>query len=248
MGRMATTDPAVLPRSDAQVIDSWHTNAAAWTRAVREGRIESRRQVTDAAIVQAVLNCEPPPSGASAALGAARCRPRTVLDLGCGEGWLVRALAGHGIAGTGVDAVDALVAQAQQAGGGSFAVASYEAIADGALAVRADVVVANFSLLGDAAVERLLRRVPSLLEPGGSFIVQTLHPVAACGDRPYVDGWRDGTWAGFGDEFTDPAPWYFRTVGSWVALLARAGLRVAELREPLHPATGAPASIIFVAR
>lgn len=220
------------PRNDAQVIDSWHTNAAAWTRVVREGRIESRQQVTDAAIVQAVLSR----------------RPRTVLDLGCGEGWLVRALAGHGIAGTGVDAVAALVDQAQQAGGGSFAVASYEAIADGALAVRADVVVANFSLLGDVAVERLLRRVPALVEPGGAFIVQTLHPVAACGNRPYEDGWREGTWAGFGDEFTDPAPWYFRTVGSWVALLARAGMRVAELREPLHPATGAPASIIFVAR
>jgi SAM-dependent methyltransferase len=232
MGRMASTDPAAPPRSDAQVIDSWHTNAAAWTRAVREGRIESRRQVTDAAIVQAVLSH----------------RPRTVLDLGCGEGWLVRALAGHGIAGTGVDAVAALVAQAQQAGGGSFHVLSYEAIADGALAARADVVVANFSLLGGAAVERLLQQVLSLLEPGGAFVMQTLHPVAACGDRPYEDGWRDGTWAGFGDEFIGPAPWYFRTVGGWVALLGRAGMRVVELREPLHPATGKPASILFVAQ
>ena len=232
MGRMATTDPAMPPRSDAQVIDSWHTNAAAWTRAVREGRIDSRRQVTDAAIVQAVLSH----------------RPRTVLDLGCGEGWLVRALAGHGIAGTGVDAVAALVAQAQQAGGGSFHVLSDEAIADGALAARADVVVANFSLLGGAAVERMLRQVPSLLEPGGAFVMQTLHPVTACGDRPYEDGWRDGTWVGFGDEFTDPAPWYFRTVSSWVALLGRAGMRVVELREPLHPATGKPASILFVAQ
>lgn len=222
----------MLPRNDAQVIDSWHTNAAAWTRAVREGRIESRRQVTDAAIVQAVLGR----------------RPRTVLDLGCGEGWLVRALAGHGIAGTGVDAVAALVAQAQQAGGGSFRVLSYEAIADGALAARADVVVANFSLLGGAAVERLLRQVPALLEPGGALVVQTLHPVAACGDLPYEEGWRDGTWAGFSDEFTDPAPWYFRTVGGWVALLDRAGMRVVELHEPLHPATGKPASIVFVAQ
>ena len=229
---MAPTESATPPRSDAQVIDSWHTNAAAWTRAVREGRIESRRQVTDAAIVQAVLSR----------------RPRTVLDLGCGEGWLVRALAGHGISGTGVDAVVELVAQAQQAGGGSFRVLSYEAIADGALAARADVVVANFSLLGGTAVERLLRQVPALLEPGGALVVQTLHPVAACGDRPYEDGWRDGTWVGFGDEFTDPAPWYFRTVGGWVALLGRAGMRVVELREPLHPATGKPASIIFVAQ
>jgi 2-polyprenyl-3-methyl-5-hydroxy-6-metoxy-1,4-benzoquinol methylase len=232
MGPMASTDPAMPPRSDAQVIDSWHTNAAAWTRVVREGRIESRRQVTDAAIVQAVLGR----------------RPRTVLDLGCGEGWLVRALAGHGIAGTGVDAVAALVEQAQQAGGGAFRVLSYEAIAEGALAARADVVVANFSLLGGPAVERVLRQVPALLEPGGALVVQTLHPVAACGDLPYEEGWRDGTWAGFGEEFTNPAPWYFRTVGGWLALLGRAGMRVVELREPLHPATGKPASIVFVAQ
>jgi hypothetical protein len=29
-----------------------------------------------------------------------------------------------------------------------------------------------------------------LLNAGGTAIVQTLHPVIACGDAPYVDGWR----------------------------------------------------------
>jgi 2-polyprenyl-3-methyl-5-hydroxy-6-metoxy-1,4-benzoquinol methylase len=237
-----TTAPdhaAVPAHSDGKVLQAWHANAGAWTHAVRGRHIESRRLVTDAAVVQAVLDR----------------RPRTVLDIGCGEGWLVRALAAHGIACTGTDAVPALVEQAAQAGGGTFIVAPYEALAAGLPALTgrpSDVVVANFSLLGEQAVEGLVRQVPRLLAPGGSFVVQTLHPLAACGDLPYADGWRDGSWAGCGAgpgmPFGEPAPWYFRTLGGWFALLAGAGLRVAELREPLHPATGRPASLLLMAQ
>jgi len=36
-------------------------------------------------------------------------------------------------------------------------------------------------------------------------------------------------------------------VGSWLALLVECGLRVVELREPLHPDSGKPASLILVA-
>lgn len=109
-------------------------------------------------------------------------------------------------------------------------------------------MVANFALIGGAAVDALVARVPSLLAPGGAFVVQTLHPAVAAGDGgAYVDGWRPGSWAGFGPEFTHPAPWYFRTLGGWIRLLTASGLRLAELREPLHPATGRPASLLLVA-
>jgi 2-polyprenyl-3-methyl-5-hydroxy-6-metoxy-1,4-benzoquinol methylase len=221
----------VDPRSDAKVLSSWHVNADAWTRAVRDRRIESRKLVTDAAIVEAVLALE----------------PATVLDIGCGEGWLVRALGAHGVRGTGLDAVPALIEQATHAGGGDFHVVTYEAIADGAFTTTVDVVVANFSLIGDEAVSRMLCRVPSLLTEGGALVIQTLHPMVACGDHPYVDGWRDGSWAGFSEDFTDPAPWYFRTLGSWIALLAACGMSRVRVTEPLHPATQKPASLIMTA-
>lgn len=219
------------PLSDAKIVDSWLKNATPWTSAVRESRIESRRLVTNQAIIDAVLSRS----------------PKTVLDIGCGEGWLARALSERGVRAIGVDVVPALIDQANRAGGGEFRVASYEAIAAGELDVTVDVAIANFSLIGAESVENLVRRAPSLITRGGAFIIQTLHPVIATGDQPYADGWRTGSWTGFSNDFTDPAPWYFRTLESWISLLVRSGLRVVEMREPVHPGTGKPASVIFIA-
>ena len=215
---------------DSRIVESWRRNAAPWTTAVRTNQIASRTLVTNAAVVNAVLSRS----------------PRTVLDIGCGEGWLSRALATHGISSIGVDVVPALIEQARSVGGGDFRVASYEEIAAGALDVKVDVAVANFSLIGKESVEGVIARGPSVLTGRGSLVIQTLHPVAACGDEPYVDGWRRGSWAGFSDDFSDPAPWYFRTIESWVTLIGDSGFDLVELREPLHPETQRPASMIFI--
>jgi 2-polyprenyl-3-methyl-5-hydroxy-6-metoxy-1,4-benzoquinol methylase len=211
------------------ILRSWHENADAWTQAVREGHIESRRLVTDQSILDAVLEG----------------RPRSVLDLGCGEGWLVRALAAKGVQAIGVDAVPELIHRARQ-GGGDFRIASYENIIDEQLSLRVDVLVCNFALLGKESVERLIACLPQMLEEDGRLIVQTVHPLAACGEHAYVDGWRQENWAGFCAAFPAHAPWYFRTLSSWIALFAASGWRLTEMREPLHPGTGRPASVLFI--
>jgi 2-polyprenyl-3-methyl-5-hydroxy-6-metoxy-1,4-benzoquinol methylase len=213
---------------DATVIDAWSKNTDPWTAAVRSGEIESRTLVTNQAIIDAVRSRA----------------PATALDIGCGEGWLVRAL--DGVDMIGVDVVAGLVDRAGQAGGGDFRVLSYEQIAAGELHAQVDAAVCNFSLIGKESVEGVFRAARSLLNPTGAFIVQTLHPLAACGDAPYRDGWREGSWAGFSDDFADPPPWYFRTLESWVALFSENGLRLLELREPVHPATGKPMSIVLI--
>ena len=217
--------------SEDEILDSWHRNALPWAEAIRNEKIESRRLVTNQAIVDAILDRS----------------PRSVLDIGCGEGWLVRALSGHGMRVAGIDAVPALVEKARNSGGGEFHVATYDDISAGRFNIAVDVAVCNFSLLGDESVDEVFRAVPRLLNKGGVFMVQTLHPVVACGELPYQDGWRSGSWAGFGNEFTDPAPWYFRTLESWVDLIARSGLRLTAVREPIHPTLDKPASVIFIA-
>ena len=220
---------SVEPLSDGKIIEAWKQNASPWTNAVRAGEIESRRLVTDRAILDAVL----------------ACRPQSVIDLGCGEGWLALALQQNGIEVTAVDAVPALALAAKQAGVVDSRVMSYEEISEGCLKLSADVVVCNFSLLGKESVDGLLRAVPKLLKPDGALIVQTLHPLVASGDLPYVDGWRPGSWAGFGPAFSDAPPWYFRTLGTWLELMATSGLTLRALQEPIDPRTGRPASIVF---
>lgn len=217
--------------NERRIVDAFIRNAAPWTVAVREGRMESRVLVTDPAVVEVVTGLS----------------PDSVLDIGCGEGWLARSLAHRGIRVAGVDAVPDLVKNAQKAGGGSFGVYSFDDIAAGQLKRTADVAVCNFSLLGKESVERLAAALPSLLTARGLVVVQTLHPLIECGDAPYECGWREGGWGGAGRGFGLPPPWYFRTIEAWTALFQASGLRILRIREPLDQRTGKPASIVFVA-
>lgn len=215
---------------DQQIIASWLENGDPWTIAVRERRIRSRVLVTDAAIVAAV-----------------RARsPRTMLDIGCGEGWLAREFAGLGVDVLGIDVVPALIENARRQGGGRFEIMTYEALAERGLLEKFDVCVCNFSLLGAEVTNRLVAALPAMLAPGGALIVQTLHPWTASGDEAYRDGWRAGSWSGINGEFGEPAPWYFRTLQNWMQLFSDAGLRVESILEPLHPHMGRPASMILI--
>ncbi len=215
---------------EQQILDCWHQNAEPWVDAIRNEEIASRVLVTNLAIENAIL----------------ATRPASVIDVGCGEGWLVRRLLDRGIAARGLDVVPALVASAT-AQGGEFAVASYDDIARGAVDWRADTVVCNFALIGKQSTEQLLRGAATLLNPGGHFIVQTLHPLEACGTQPYEDGWRQGSWDGFNQRFVNAAPWYFRTLERWRLLFAECGLRLESEHWPIHPRTGRAASVVFSA-
>jgi 2-polyprenyl-3-methyl-5-hydroxy-6-metoxy-1,4-benzoquinol methylase len=216
--------------SDQKIVDSWEKNVKPWVTAVREGEIESRLLVTNKAIIDAVLERA----------------PETVLDVGCGEGWLVRELAKAGVNSLGVDVVPELIEYAKKEGGGRFRSLSFEELSPDILKEKFDVIVCNFSLLGDESVIHLFQQAPSLLNEGGSIIVQTIHPVAGCEEGKYEDGWREGSWAGFSDKFCDPAPWYFRTLETWKALFVENGFRLSEILQPLNPKTKMPASVVFI--
>jgi len=216
--------------SDKKIVESWKNNVDPWVSAVRNNEIESRCLVTNKAIFDAVVEKN----------------INSVLDVGCGEGWLVRELNKAGVSSLGIDVVAKFVESAQREGGGRFKTISYEKLSYSYLKEKFDLVVCNFSLLGNESVINLFKEIPFLLNNGGSFIVQTIHPVAACGSSSYKDGWREGSWAGFSDKFSNPAPWYFRTMETWKNLFLSNGFAISEIIEPINPKTQVAASVIII--
>jgi 2-polyprenyl-3-methyl-5-hydroxy-6-metoxy-1,4-benzoquinol methylase len=224
---------------EQEIIESWYSNAAPWTRAIRAASIASRKLITDQAII--------------AAVSSVACR--RILDIGCGEGWLARALSDLGMSVTGVDVVPELIAQAGAtprtgaSGSVAFHVQDYASIANRQWRGGVfDAAVCNFSLLGRESVDSLIAALPHYLAEPGYLIIQTLHPVVACGEQPYQDGWRAGSWRGFSSDFRHPAPWYFRTLGTWTAMLQQCGFDIIECREPKAAGAVTPASVIWIGK
>jgi len=210
---------------------SWRVNARAWIDVVRNGLINSRCVATDDAIVKAII----------------RLKPGRVLDMGCGEGWLCRALAAAEIPAVGVDASPELLDAARRSGG-QFHLAAYEALPS--LQPELGVfpaIICNFSLL-EEGLETVLHHIKAFLEPAGSLLIQTLHPWSGSGGGDYRDGWRAESFIGFGAGFSQAMPWYFRSLSSWVALLAKSGFHIHMLGEPQDPKSGLPLSLLLECR
>lgn len=219
----------------AALLRSWAANASAWTTAVREQAIPSRRVATDAAIVAA---CDRVIDGR---------RDLRALDVGCGEGWLTRELVRLGAHATGVDGSAPLIDAARASGGGAdYACVTYAQLESDHAVMEGpfDLIVCNFALLDDR-VTCLLAALARRLPASGAILVQTVHPWAAVGDGPYADGWRTEHWSAFGRSFPAPMPWYFRTTGSWIAAAREARLVVDRLEESVHPDTGKPLSLLL---
>jgi len=216
--------------SDKKIVDSWKNNVTPWVSAIKNNEITSRVLVTNQAILDSIKSRN----------------PKTVLDIGCGEGWLVRSLADLGIDALGIDVIPEFIDYASKEGKGRYKVLSYENISANKLKEKYDVVVSNFSLLGKESVEHVFQQVTSLLKPGGAFIVQTIHPMIGFIDGNYNESWRTGSWNGFSTSFTDPAPWYFRTLNAWSTLFSKNGFVLTTISEPINKKTKTVASIIYI--
>lgn len=222
--------PEASENAERKVLECWRNSASHWQQLIEHNRLASRA-ITNPAIEQAIL----------------AHRPKSVLDIGCGEGWLARRLAASGIQVCATDAVDRLVGEARRLDSLSeYHCLSYDALPGPLAGQQFDLAVCNFSLFGDQSVSTLLVTLRSLLTADGHLLIQTLHPITACqGD--YREGWRSSEWQGLdkeGERLGEAPPWYFRPLASWLTLLGQHG-RVVEVQEPLDPTTRLPLSLLF---
>jgi 2-polyprenyl-3-methyl-5-hydroxy-6-metoxy-1,4-benzoquinol methylase len=218
----------------ANIISSWNSNAKNWIDTIENSELESRVLATNDAIINAVLNY----------------RLSRVLDLGCGEGWLARTLRNEGLSVYGTDAVKTLIEYAQARDGNYYFQYSYQEIYNGEhkLPCPFDAVVINFALIDKQDTESLLAYLPSILVNEGLLFVQTLHPLAIAATGEYISGWKEGSWNGMKRDFEKPYQWYFRTMSDWISSFHASGFTCIEMKEPLHPETGKPLSVIFILR
>jgi 2-polyprenyl-3-methyl-5-hydroxy-6-metoxy-1,4-benzoquinol methylase len=141
----------------------WDANASFWVQIIREHRDKYRNELTNPAMLQAIGQ----PDG------------WTVLDAGCGEGYLSRILAKNGATVTGVDSSAKLIEAARTQSDNdaltvSFDVASVDELpyVDNAF----DLVVCNHLLNDLYDPSKPISEFARVLRNNGRLIILMLHP------------------------------------------------------------------------
>jgi 2-polyprenyl-3-methyl-5-hydroxy-6-metoxy-1,4-benzoquinol methylase len=204
----------------------WEANAEYWVKVIRERHDRYRTELTDGALLDAIGDCA----------------GKTVLDAGCGEGYLARSLTSSGADVLGVDSCQGLIEAAGRLGTASFARASVDALPIRDEAV--DLVVANhlFSHLPDPT--GAIREFGRVLKSGGRLIILTLHPCfyteqSESGATHSVPASRYFTSRGVDQHFVVDGLRSPSMITSWLrpleyysTTLRGAGFVITELREP----------------
>jgi len=172
-----------------------------------------------------------------------------VLDLGCGEGQIGRALAGSGADVVGVDPTVGQLRVAIERGGGPRyvrSVSSALSFADGSF----DAVVVCLVIEHVDALEETLGEIARVLRPGGRLAWFLNHPLFQTPGSGWIDDhmvdppeqyWRVGPYL---DEEVNIEPvepgvhirFVHRSLSTYVNALADAGLFIERMEEPPPPA------------
>ncbi len=208
-----------------KLFQSWDENAEEWISVIEQGLISSRR-FTNAALLALVD----------------KAKPKRVLDVGCGEGWLCNELNRRGIGTIGIDSCSSLIERARAKGSGEFYVMDYFEMAQRKEIIERDIdcVVFNFSIFEEENLSSLLRDVSSLLTPEGTIIIQTISTKSE-------SGWKPDAWAGLPGNFTNGHPYFLRSVNQWYEVASESGLSIEELT-PVKNDQGEIVSHIFLIR
>ncbi|MER7727466.1 methyltransferase domain-containing protein [Streptomyces sp. NPDC096323] len=192
---MSPPQPDVPPRATG----SW--SAGAYATALRNGHGPLFLRRTDGWLLP--LDVERWCAGADAAdLSALRRCEGPVLDIGCGPGRLVAALAARGHRALGIDVSDVAVDRTLRLGGTALRRSVFEPLPGEGRWGTVLLVDGNIGIGGDPS--RLLRRTTDLLAPGGLLIVETAPQDIDERVQVQLDDGRAPT---TGPAPADPFPW-----------------------------------------
>ena len=187
---------------------------------------------------------------------------KSVLDAGCGEGFLSRRYAEKGATVAGVDISERLIELCQKDAteNTSFHVGdicNLDGFADGSF----DMVMSNLVLLNVPCFAEAVQEFYRVLRPGGSLIFSIVHPAFnfygpgtwEMGEkdprtsrkkglffkvdnyfieREYQRYWKTRQ----GEKFPEPISFFHRTISTYVEAIAETGFTIAQMAEP-RPAT-----------
>ncbi|MDF9795098.1 cyclopropane fatty-acyl-phospholipid synthase-like methyltransferase [Catalinimonas alkaloidigena] len=212
------------------VLHSWNQNAKRWNKLIEENSLESRRLVTNQAIIDVLLS-----------LGC-----KKILDIGCGEGWLVRSMKKEGVECWGIDGSAELIKLAKEKGSGTYGCMSYGDIVSGSKVNGSpfEAAIFNFALFDESTTAPLLQKVRKHLTTEGKMVIQSLHPDAMPNSK--VSRWEADVWQNLPGNFKDSYHWYLRSIKDWKKLFEHCQLKLEKIHEPIHPHTHVPLSVIFV--
>ncbi|MYZ10300.1 methyltransferase domain-containing protein [Streptomyces sp. SID2999] len=173
---------------------------------------------------------------------------KSVLDIGCGHGWLTHSLAVQGAESSGIDGSESMISQARRRYPDlTFHTADLTGGLGPALTDAGyDAMVARFSLQCISDIDPLLRDTAVALRPGGLFLVSMPHPAFYMRERVEdpVTKERYRKVTGYLELETRVLPdfgghrYFHRPVSWYVNSFARHGLYLDDMREPhQHPDT-----------
>lgn len=209
---------------------SWEINAATWIEVMDSQKIASRK-FTNEAILDVLKNTD----------------AKKIVDIGCGEGWLTRAITQMGKTAVGIDATLLLLENARKKGEEIYHHLSYEDIMMGKIIPDTlfDIAIFNFSIYQNESLIPLLKALKKSLSKPGEIIIQTLHPFFLIQNQlPYKSQWIHDSWKGLSGNFTNGHEWYARTFEDWNSDFQKAGLVLNEVIEVNNEDT-IPISVIF---
>jgi ubiquinone/menaquinone biosynthesis C-methylase UbiE len=196
---------------------AWDVAAAAWTDHVREGG-----DVPWESHARALADLLPPPAG-------------LVVDVGCGEGRLVRELCARGYNAIGFDVTEGLIDAARTADpGGSYEVADARSLPLRDRVARLVTCINVLQHLPD--LDTALSEIARVLTVEGVLIAAVVHPVAEAGaydaerDELAVTRYFDEC-ARFVSLGKIGIPHHHRTIESYVRAPVGHGFALDELRE-----------------